>query len=219
MPDAIESVCVAAVTLAIVMRLPAVPFRLKLLNVVVVPAVKRTDAGCTVFVMLLNVFAPVIVSAPAPPWLMVQLYVDPPPTKVLAVAAVMEIVPVPVPAVVVYPVGAALLNAVAAAVGQISVPPLKVRSLVPVPVVYAVPTVSVLPFRLIVPLVCVSVRADPIVRASCNTHDPPTPLNVSGKSIVLVLVVIVRGVPDVDEKSHPFAPAVYVAPDAKTKSP
>jgi hypothetical protein len=83
------------------MRFPAVPLRLKLVNVVVVPDVNRTEAGCTEFVMLVNVFAPVIVSAPAPPWLRVQLNVEPPPTKVLAVAPVMEIVPVPVPAVVV----------------------------------------------------------------------------------------------------------------------
>ena len=166
MPDDFESVCVAAVTLAIVIRLPAVPFRLKLLNVLVVPAVKRTDAGCTVFVMLLKVFAPVIVNAPAPPWFRVQLNVEPPPTKVLAVAAVMDIVPVPVPAVVVNPVGTALLNAVVAAVGHINVPLLNVRFLVPVAVVYAVPTVSVFPLRLIVPLVCVRVREDPIVSAS-----------------------------------------------------
>lgn len=108
MPDAFESVCVAAVSLAIVMRFPTVPLRLKLVNVLVVPAVKSTDAGCTVFVMLVNVLEPVIVSAPAPPWFNVQLNVEPPPTKVLAVAAVIEIVPVPVPAVVVKPVGAKL---------------------------------------------------------------------------------------------------------------
>jgi hypothetical protein len=35
----------------------------------------------------------------------VQLNVEPPPINVLAVAAVMEIAPVPVPAVVVNPVG------------------------------------------------------------------------------------------------------------------
>ena len=62
--------------------------------------------------MLPNVFDPVMVNAPAPPWFNVQLNVDPPPTNVLAVAAVMEIVPVPVPAVVVNPVGESLLNAV-----------------------------------------------------------------------------------------------------------
>ena len=57
----------AAVTEPIVIRLPDVPDRLKLLNVLVVPAVNSTDAGCTVFVMLLNVFEPVMVKAPAPP--------------------------------------------------------------------------------------------------------------------------------------------------------
>ena len=67
MPLVFESVCVAAVTLEIVIGLPKMPLKLKLLNVVVVAAVKRTDAGCTVFVILLNVFAPVIVNAPKPP--------------------------------------------------------------------------------------------------------------------------------------------------------
>ena len=81
--------------------------------------------------MLLNVFEPVTVKAPAPPWLIVQLNVEPPPTNVLAVAAVMEIAPVPVPAVVVKFVGAALLKAVVAAVGQTNVPPLKVKFFVP----------------------------------------------------------------------------------------
>ena len=133
----------AAVTEPMVIRLPAVPDKLKLLNVLVVPAVNRIDAGWVVFVMLPNVFEPVMVKAPAPPWLSVQLNVEPPPTKVLAVAAVMEIVPTPVPAVVVNPVGAALLNAVVAAVGQTNVPALKVKFFVPVEVVNAVPTVNV----------------------------------------------------------------------------
>ena len=84
-----------------------------------------------------------MVKAPAPPWLSVQLNVEPPPTKVLAVAAVMEIEPVPVPAVVVKLVGAALLNAVVAPVGQTNVPPLNVKFFVPVAVVNAVPTVNV----------------------------------------------------------------------------
>ena len=72
-----------------------------------------------------------------------QLNVEPPPTNVLAVAAVMEITPVPVPAVVVNPVGTALLNAVVEAVGQINVPPLNVKFFVPVEVVNVVPTVNV----------------------------------------------------------------------------
>lgn len=119
-----------------VIRLPAAPDRLKLVNVLVVLAGNVIVAGCTVFVMLSNVFAPLIVRAPAPPWFRVQLNVDPPPTKVLAVAAVMEIVPVPVPAVVVKLVGAELLNAIVDAPGHTNVPPLNVRSLVPVVVTY-----------------------------------------------------------------------------------
>ena len=61
------NVCCAAVTEPMVIKLPAVPDRLKLLNVLVVAAVNNTDAGCVVFVMSLNVLLPVIVKAPAPP--------------------------------------------------------------------------------------------------------------------------------------------------------
>lgn len=135
-PAAWETVaCVPEVLLLIVMRFPAVPDRLKLVNVLVVLAGNVTVAGCAVFVMLVNVLASVIVSAPAPPWLSVQLYVEPPPTNVLATAAVMEIVPVPIPAVVVKPVGFTLLNAVDPPEGHTSVPPLNDRFLVPLPVV------------------------------------------------------------------------------------
>ena len=84
-----------------------------------------------------------MVSVPAPPWFSVQLNVEPAPTNVLPVAAVIEIDPVPVPAVVVKLVGAALLNAVVEAVGQTNVPPLNVKFFVPVAVVNAVPTVNV----------------------------------------------------------------------------
>ena len=130
--------------------------------------------------MLPNVFEPVMVNAPAPPWFNVQLNVEPPPTNVLAVAAVMEIVPVPVPAVVVKPVGAALLNAVVAAVGQTNVPPLNVKFFVPVAVVNAVPTVYVKPFKSNVPLVNVVVTPVPVVSASCKVTEPPTLLIVIG---------------------------------------
>jgi len=140
--------------------------------------------------MLLNVFEPVIVKAPRPPWFSVQLNVDPPPTNVLKVAAVMEIVPVPVPAVVVNPVGTLLLNAVDVAAGQTNVPPLKVKFFVPVAVVNAVPTVKVFPFKSNVPLVNVAVLVEPIVKASSSRNVPPTPLNVKGKSIVFAFVVI-----------------------------
>ena len=116
--------------------------------------------------MLLNVFDPVMVNAPAPPWLSVQLNVEPPPTNVLAVAAVMEIMPVPVPAVVAKLVGAALLNDVVFGSGQTKVPPLKVKFFVPVAVVKRVPTVNVLPFKSKVPLVKVAVLVEPIVSAS-----------------------------------------------------
>ena len=44
-PLALDSVWLAAVTEPMVIRFPAVPDRLKLLNVLVVPAVNRIDAG------------------------------------------------------------------------------------------------------------------------------------------------------------------------------
>lgn len=122
--------------------------------------------------MLLNVFEPVMVKAPAPPWFNVQLNVEPAPTNVLPDAAVIEIVPVPVPAVVVNPVGAALLNDVVFAVGQTNVPPLKVKFFVPVAVENLVPTVYVKPFKSNVPLVSVVVTPVPVVSASCKVTEP-----------------------------------------------
>jgi hypothetical protein len=160
-PDALESVArVPEVLLFIVMRLPEVPARLKPeVNVVVVLDGKVMVAGCVVLLMSANVFAPVIVSAPAPPWLRVQLKVDPPPAKVLAVAAVKEMMPVPVPAVVVNPVGFALLNAVPDTLSA-SVPPLNVIFLVPAFVWNAPAKVRVLPFRSTVPFVRANVLLD-----------------------------------------------------------
>jgi hypothetical protein len=122
--------------------------------------------------MLLNVFEPVMVKAPAPLWASVQLNVEPPPTNVLAVAAVMEIVPVPVPAVVVNPVGAALLNAVVFAPDISNVPPLNVIFFVPVAVVSLVVHVRVKPAKSSVPLVSVVV---PFIPASASVVVIPDP--------------------------------------------
>jgi len=58
---------VPAVLLLMVIRLPAVPDRLKLVKVLVVPEVNVTVAGCVVLVILRNPFDPLIVNAPAPP--------------------------------------------------------------------------------------------------------------------------------------------------------
>lgn len=52
-----------------VTKFPAVPDKLKLDTVCVVPAVKVTVEGCTVSVMSLKVLDPVMVNVPAPPWL------------------------------------------------------------------------------------------------------------------------------------------------------
>ena len=100
--------------------------------------------------MLLNVFEPSIVKAPAPPWFSVQLNVEPPPTNVLAVAAVMEIVPVPVPAVVVKFVGLALFQTVDPLPLKSKVPPLNVMFFVP-ELVSIAKLVKVNPFRSTVP--------------------------------------------------------------------
>jgi len=107
-PLALDNVWLAAVTEPIVRSLVDSPLAFQSVKVFVVPAVNKIDVALAllrVLVMLLNVFEPVMVKAPAPPWLSVQLNVDPPPINVLAVAEVMEIVPTPVPAVVVNPVG------------------------------------------------------------------------------------------------------------------
>ena len=137
--------------------MPAVPLTFQLVMVCVVAAVKVNAVGWTPLAMAVKVLLPEIVNAPAPSLDRVQLNVEPPPTKVLAVAAVMLILPVPVPAVVVKFSGVALLKDVVDAVGQTSVPPLNVRFFVPGPVIYDVPTVSVFPFRSRVPLACCNV--------------------------------------------------------------
>jgi hypothetical protein len=118
-----------------VTRFPAVPETVHPDTVVVVPAVNRKLVGETPLAIDPNVLDPVIVSAPAPSFDRVQLKVDEAPTKVFAVAAVMLILPVPVPATVEKPVEAALLKAVVEAAGQTRVPPLKVRTFVPAAVV------------------------------------------------------------------------------------
>jgi hypothetical protein len=122
--------------------------------------------------MLLNVLEPVMVKVPAPPWLSVQLNVEPPPTKVLAVAEAMEIVPVPVPAVVVKLVGAALLNANAPEPEQNNVPPLKVKFFAPPAVTNLTEEVLVYPAKSNVPFVNVSVEQ---LNALSNDQPPPTP--------------------------------------------
>lgn len=145
--------------------------------------------------MLLNVFEPVIVKAPAPAWFNVQLNVEPAPLKVLADPEVREIVPVPVPAVVVNPVGAGLVNEFAPESWQTKVPPLNVRFFVPVPVANLNPVVNVFPSKSTVPLVNVS---EPPVSWSAlpSAQAPPTPLKVTAEPkptpfVVIVLPVVV----------------------------
>ena len=119
----------------IVTRFPAVPLTFQLVTVCVVAAIKVKAVGWTPLATVVKVLLPETVNAPAPSFDRVQLNVEPPPTKVLAVAAVMLILPVPVPAVVVKFVGPALLKDDVFALGQTSVPPLNVRFFVPAAVV------------------------------------------------------------------------------------
>ena len=114
-----------------------------------------------------------MVSVPAPPWFNVQLNVEALPTNVLAVAAVMEIAPVPVPAVVVKPVGPPLLNDEVFGSGQTNVPPLNVKFFVaPVKVRNLVPTVYVKPFKSNVPLCNVVATVALCIKASCKVTEP-----------------------------------------------
>ena len=85
--------CAAAVVEPIVTRLPAVPARVKFVNVEVVPAVNEIVLGRppAVACKSAKLLLPVMVNAPAPACCNTQLYVVPPPTNVLAVAAVMLI--------------------------------------------------------------------------------------------------------------------------------
>jgi hypothetical protein len=115
-------------------NLAAVPAAVNAATVVVVLLAKViVVAAVTVYVLVMskNVLEPVIVNAPAPPWFKAQLKVEPAPIKVLADALVNDIDPVPVPAVVVNPVGLALLNAVVPDETITKEPPLNVRFLVP----------------------------------------------------------------------------------------
>ena len=129
-----------------------------------------------------------MVKAPAPPWLSVQLNVEPPPTNVLKVAAVIEIVPVPVPAVVVKLVGCALLNAVVLAPVINIVPALNVRFFVPVAVVNLTDCVVVYPAKSSVPLVNVRIAQE---NALPSDQPPPMPLKTTVTPTEIPLVVIV----------------------------
>ena len=127
--------------------------------------------------MSLKVFMPSIDNAPAPPWFSAQLNIDPPPLNVFADALVKLIEPVPVPAVVVKPVGTALLNEAELFDAITIEPPLKVRFLVPVAVKnvaveLVLDSVNVLPLRSSVPLVSVTVPATfrEVVKLSCKVQ-------------------------------------------------
>jgi hypothetical protein len=117
----------------------------------------------------------------------------------------MEIVPVPVPAVVVKPVYAALLKAVVVASEQITVPPLNVRFFVPEAVANVVVLVRVYPAKSSVPLVNVTV---PCVPAPPSVVVIPVPFIVN---VEIVLPVYVK----VPSPTVVKLVDVYVPPEAK----
>jgi hypothetical protein len=99
----------------------------------------------------------------------------------------MEIVPVPVPAVVVNPVGTALLNAVVLLRVHIKVPPLKVKFFVPVAVVSLIVSVAVYPAKSNVPFVNVIVVPD---NALPKDQPPPTPSKVTARILTPLVVTV-----------------------------
>jgi hypothetical protein len=115
-------------------------------------------------------------------------------------------------------VGCALLNAVDPLLAQTNVPPLNVRFLVPEPVAYEDPALTVFPFRSTVPFVCVNILVEPIVVLSWKTQVPPAPLNVTGKSSVLPFDVIVL-LPLVAPNVCAPVPALNVIPEDTVRSP
>ena len=164
--------------------------------------------------MLANVLLPVTVSAPAPPWFRVGQDA-PPPAKVLAEAAAIEIVAEPV---MVRPVVVAAFQAVPLAlmVTEAAVPKAMVRVLELED--ESVPMLTVLPLKSMVPLVRVSALVAPNVRLSCSCIVPPTPFMVMGLSTVRPAEVSFF-TPEVAEKVKALAAEVIDMPDAKVRSP
>ena len=167
-PLALDSVWLAAVTEPMVKSLVDSPLAFQSAKVFVVPAVNKIDAALVllrVLVMLPNVFDPVMVNAPAPPWLSVMPEKEKlPPAKVFADALVRLIVPVPV---TVSPVVVAVVHTVPVPV-QVIFPVPKAIVLVSVLLELNKPVLNVKLFRSNVPLVNVVVLVENVVNASCN---------------------------------------------------
>lgn len=75
-----------------------------------------------------------------------------------------------------------------------------------------------LPVKSIVPAVKVVVLVEPMVQSSCSWKVPPAPLNVTGKSRVLPLAVMVL-VPDVAVKVTVLVPVPTVMPELTVRPP
>ena len=203
-----------------VMRLPAVPFTVHVVTVVVMPAVNKIEwAAEPSSLKSAKVLEPAIVfeAVLAPRDHQILLKVLPPPENVLAVLVVLVILMVLVLPFKVSPVAVAIFHIV----------PVPERVHVPLPMVIVLvllfdelnrPIVKFLLLAVRVPLVKVTVLVEPTIAASPKLNVPPTPLKVTGKSIVWPLLVIVC-VPEVAPKVMALAPAVKVIPDARVKFP
>jgi hypothetical protein len=146
---------VALVSVNVAVEVPLMPL---VVVIAVVVLTGRVIVDVAVAAIPAKVFAPVTVTVvPAPPFTRRQLNVDPPPAKVRTpVAGVRVMLPVPSPAVVVKPEGAALLNGVTGVPVRRIDPPLNVMFFVPVAVVKLCGHDTVFPFRSNVPFVMVN---------------------------------------------------------------
>jgi hypothetical protein len=169
-----------------------------------------------VFLIVLNVLDPVIVSVPAPPWFSIG-YVSPPPTNVLALADDISIVAVP--GVRVIPVVVPRFHAVAPDPSIFQVPLPRFNALVFELALLKRPIVTLYPFVLNVPVVIVKVFVTvAIVKLPTSCQVPPAPLNVNGKSVVIPLVVISL-VPEVAANVLALLPVAHVIVDDRVRSP
>lgn|SRR3989344_1116715 len=206
---AFVNVCPAAVILPIVNKLEAVPKAEKVVTVVVLAAVNLIVCGvASCCLKSVKVFDPTKSTSPVLVALVIHIFpnVFPPPLKVLTLVVEPEILIVLVLGVRVRLVAVAVVQTVEVVVA--------VSSHVPVPIKIVrtfeldelnKPIVKLLLFASSVPLVRVTARVAPTVRASASCHVPPTPLKVTAASIVFPLVVMVL-VPEVAANVQVGAP-------------
>lgn len=133
---------------------------------------------------------------------------DPPPTNVFAVAAVMDIIPVPVPAVVVNPVGFTLFQALVVAEIAI-VPPSNVMFFVPAPVAKLPVEERLNPAKNKVPFV--SIKDDTDI-ASARVSEAPL-------EFIAIPPIAFPELVTIDVPTNNGVNAVYVPPEARVTFP